>query len=107
MNNYYNPNKIKFVPVATITIQVNAGGAEYRDTDASATMGTDTSRLWLIYAYTSTKNDMGARPHGSTVDSKVNAIYATFLSRVDGSGHIDLYRNAAGNAFYFPIGYFE
>lgn len=88
---------------------VPAGAAGYVDTDCSATVGTNPQRLWQVHARVidGSTQLIGARVPGETADPSLTSAYAEFLAYCSAAGHIELYRNAAQNAGYYIIGYFE
>jgi hypothetical protein len=102
--------KLNFTPMATVTYEVTAGAAAWIDTDCSAALGTDTSKLYVFVCLGAHSDDLiGARPHGVATDNKANPEYsATLFSKVSSTGHIDFYRNNNGvSDWYFAIGYFS
>jgi hypothetical protein len=109
MNNYNNPAKLIFHSMATVEVQIFFGAAGFLDTDVSATIGIHPERLYLVVCKNGTGvlSAMGVRMTGDTVDSHFYASSATALTKVSSLGHVDCYRIAAGNMFYYFIGYFE
>lgn len=84
------------------------GGANgWIDTDVSAKTGTNTDRLWVVSIQVAAAQYAGARQHGSAIDTLQYASTTTLtLVRVDGNGHVDLYRSAA-DAYYTFEGYLQ
>lgn len=102
------PGKLRFVQRATrADFTVALGAAGYVDTDVSATTGTNANTLWVVRVETAGTPIAGARPHGSTDDTK-STVYGSsvFFVRCDASGHMDFYRNAAVDVKYQLVGYF-
>lgn len=97
---------LRYTPIAAATFNVNLGVAGYVDTDVSATTGTNQNRYWLIIGHCGTWEYVGARAHGSAIDSKAYCTSCSLIVKVDASGHMDLYRNPSANAGYTFIGYF-
>ncbi len=97
---------VSYVPAATAAFTIVGGAAGYIDTDVSGTTGTDIQRLWLIDCIVAgfATQDVGVRPHGSATDVKASQAISTWISQVDATGHLDLYRGAA-DAVYFIKGY--
>lgn len=104
--NIVTAGKMTITPIAPATTTLPAGGGNsWVDTDVSATTGTNTATVWVVIAR-STSGMAGVRVHGSAIDSKTTITSsATFLSSVDSSGHIDYYRENAGDLNYTLIGY--
>lgn len=108
MGNNFKRAKITYTENAVSGFLVSAGAAGFVDTDISSATGTDPTRVWLVAAKAVADQAVGIRPHGSTVTHTftTNAKYAVFLTRVDSSGHADLYRGAA-DVTYYTLGYIE
>ncbi len=95
-----------YVQTDVTQFNVAAGAAGYVDTDCSA-LSTNPNLVWLIQA----KGDgnwttVGARPHGSAIDPKCPAVGTLLMSKLDATGHCDLYRDAAVANEYRFVGYF-
>lgn len=106
MNNL-SLGKLRLTLIAPATFTITAGAAGWIDTNCSATVGTNTERLWLITINGAGAQNAGARAHGETVEPIFAAYCTTFFTRCDSTGHIDLYRNAGNDENYIFLGYFE
>lgn len=102
-----NRTILDFVPINTATYTIAAGAAGYVDQDVSVATGTDVNKVWLIAAFKNGSGIAGARAHGVLTDSQVDMNNTvTIFSKVDPSGHMDLYRDAAVDVKYEIMGYF-
>lgn len=94
---------MRFTETDAPFMQVSAGGAGWIDSDCSAIVGTDSTKIWVVWCQTGGAHDKGVRRHGSTA-APIQTLDKTTLVQCDSSGHIDLYRNAAADAFYVFMG---
>ena len=98
------PSKITYTPIDSANFVVAAGGAGWIDTDVSATTGTNPDTVWLVHILCN-GDAAGVRAHGETKAPLVTVGSTTLqLTKVDSSGHADLYRNAAVQSTYTFIG---
>ncbi len=111
----YNPSgsltiaTTQAVPVqlaTTITMTIAAGAAGYVDTDASALIGIDDTKIYIIQAICAAAQLLGARKAGEVIDPKLTNTFAVFLCNAN-AGHFDLYRNAANDVLYKINGYIK
>lgn len=107
MNNYDNPKSLRLVPKIATPSTISAGAAGWVANDWSAVCGTDGNRIHIFIATCVSDQYLGARATGETATPRVIAKYATLLTKVNGAGSIDLYRNAANDVVYTFVGYFE
>ncbi len=97
------PSKVlAYTPLAAKVDITIATGAAWNDYNASATTGTDTSKVWVIAVNAGAAGYMGARPHGSTYTSRATVSKSgLLLSSVDSTGHFDLWNNTWGSTEYY------
>lgn len=108
-NNFRNPRLPIWKTITPIRYGVGLGAAGWVDTDLSGTaVGTNVNKLWMVECVSNgVAVSMGVRTHGSTGDDKISTLNFSTFVRVDSSGHVDMYRNAAVQIDYVFVGYFE
>lgn len=110
--NLYNPGgggSLTTTELASGQFVIAAGGAGWVDTDVSATTGTDTSKIWLVYCYVidGSVATIGARSAGSAVTQWVADKYGAFYVKVSATGHMEFYRNNVSQVNYNLGGYIK
>lgn len=111
----YNPSgsitiaTTQAVPIqlaVTGTMTISAGAAGYVDTDASALIGIDNTKIWIVQAICATAQLLGARKTGDASDPKMTNTFGLFFCNGN-AGHLDLYRNATTDVAYKINGYIK
>jgi hypothetical protein len=103
----YNPKITQLTHIDAQGFAVPLGVAGWIDSDVSAITGTDINKVWIVVCRnTGASSAAGCRRHGDTKSPQTLAwVTTTFLSCVDSSGHMDLYRDASVNNTYDFLGY--
>lgn len=103
------PVTLTYTQTNANTVTIVAGVAGWIDTDISSWAGTDTSKIWVFISWcNSLSQQQGVRDHGSILEPNT-AVYnsATFLSKIDSTGHMDFYRSPNNSIGYTRVGYFK
>lgn len=106
--NVDNPSRLKFVSNGGDYAFAGGAGSQWVDTDCSANLGTDVSKVFVFQAMVAFGSNLtiGARAHGSA--GTIVGVYAgVVLSHVNPAGHIDFYQDNAGAITYKCIGYLK
>jgi len=110
-NNFYNPPQLKFFPLGTAVLYEKlAGAGTWDDTDCSAELGTDQTKIWVINVMSTAGSNptVGARPHGSGWTNQIGHYqgFSLFVP-TDADGHIDFYQDAGASNWYKIMGYLK
>lgn len=95
------------VAAAANIFTIAGGGAGWIDTDISGSDVPAGAMAIIISCAPSANQNLGARPNGSAIDTKINNAYTVFLITTQSvARHVDFYRAAANNV-YVIRGYFK
>lgn len=107
----HNPSVLRYTPVPPVQFTVNAGVAQWVDTDVSAVAGNPakTERYWLVQILVEgfATVPSGIREHGGAVDNSFAAGVQTQVTKTSATGRCDCFRQAGGAINYIFEGYFS
>lgn len=91
--------------IASSETTIAAGAAGWVDTDLSAVLGTDNSRVWVVDCIHTLPSSLGVRTPGDATDPKYVNNHTRLVKAA--LGHLEFYRDGVNPNYYHISGYIQ